>query len=144
MSDVETVLAEYDGDGHALDTGGSYPDQCAICFSQWPCPTYRLAADLARARGELQKQHRASIEHADALVEERTRTLREDLAAATARAERYEQGLRDVLNPVAALQRDLTPGHRLNGSAAAALAGNPSRLRAIAKAALAHAEAARG
>lgn len=47
MSDVDQILAEFTGRQH---TNGYSPHTCDECRDIWPCPTYRLAEQLAAAR----------------------------------------------------------------------------------------------
>lgn len=49
---------------------------------------------------------------------------------------RYEQALRDILDPVAAMIRDLPEGYRICGAAAVQAARNPETYKDIARKAL--------
>jgi hypothetical protein len=49
---------------------------------------------------------------------------------------RYEQALRDIIDPIGAMRRDLPPGYSLNGQAAVRAAGNPQTYKDIARKAL--------
>jgi hypothetical protein len=49
---------------------------------------------------------------------------------------RYEQALRDIIDPIGAMRRDLPPGYSLNGHAAVRAADNPQTYKDIARKAL--------
>jgi hypothetical protein len=49
---------------------------------------------------------------------------------------RYEQALRDIIDPIAAMRRDLPPGYSLDGHAAVRAADNPETYKNIARKAL--------
>jgi hypothetical protein len=49
---------------------------------------------------------------------------------------RYEQALRDIIDPIAAMRRDLPTGYSLNGHAAVRAADNPQTYKDIARKAL--------
>jgi hypothetical protein len=50
--------------------------------------------------------------------------------------QRYEQALRDILDPIGAMRRDLPEGYRLDGAAAVRAADNPQTYKDIARKAL--------
>ena len=49
---------------------------------------------------------------------------------------RYEQALRDIINPIGAMRRDLPAGYSLDGHAAVLAADNPETYKDIARKAL--------
>ena len=58
------------------------------------------------------------------------------IAAKDMRIAALEKALRDIIDPVSAMQRDLQPGYRLDGAAALRAADRPETYKDIARKAL--------